>query len=76
MRGAPHPETAKRLIDYLTSTEVEAALISGGSGYLPLRSDTAASKLAPPARRMHVPLDQWYDQLEPSSQWTKEHFQP
>lgn len=76
VRGAPHPETARKLIDYLTSAEVEAALVSGGSGYLPIRKGARPSKLAPPARRMHVPLNQWYDQLEPSSQWTKQHFQP
>ena len=75
VRGAPHPAAARKLIDYLTSREVEASLTSSNSGYLPVRDD-AAAKLQPPARRMHVPLDAWFDELEPSSRWTQQHFQP
>lgn len=76
VRGAPHPEAARKLIDYLTGREVETALTAGNSGYLPVREDAQASKLKPPSRRMRVPLDVWLDELEPSSRWTQAHFTP
>src|SRR5205807_8622228 len=34
--GAPNPENARRLIDYLLSPEVEAALAAGPSHQIPL----------------------------------------
>lgn len=37
IRGAPHPEQAKRLIDYLLSREVEEALAKGRPRQIPLR---------------------------------------
>lgn len=74
--GAPHPEAARKLIDYLTSREVETALTSGNSGYLPVRQNAEAPKLEPPSRRMQVPLEEWLDELEPSSRWTQDHFTP
>lgn len=39
LKGAPHPEAAKKLIDYLLSEEVECALAKSGSGQAPLRID-------------------------------------
>lgn len=38
VKKAPHPETARRLIDYLLSREVEAALARARSRQIPLRS--------------------------------------
>ncbi|HUY92711.1 MAG TPA: extracellular solute-binding protein [Pirellulales bacterium] len=76
VRGAPHPEAARKLIDYLTSRDVGTALTAGNSGYLPVREGAVAAKLKLPPRRMQVPLDKWFDELEPSSLWTQEHFQP
>jgi iron(III) transport system substrate-binding protein len=37
--GAPHPEAARRLIDFLLSHEVEAQLAAGDSAQIPLRPD-------------------------------------
>lgn len=36
IRGAPHPEAAEQLADYLLSPEIEAALATGPSGQIPL----------------------------------------
>jgi len=38
VKGAPHPEAARRLIDFLLSTEVEAMLAAGPSAQIPVRS--------------------------------------
>jgi iron(III) transport system substrate-binding protein len=37
--GAPHPDAARRLIDYLLSHEVEQQLAAGSSAQIPLRPD-------------------------------------
>jgi iron(III) transport system substrate-binding protein len=36
IRGGPHPDAARRLVDYLLSAEVEAKLASGPSAQIPL----------------------------------------
>lgn len=36
LRGAPHPESAKKLIDYLVTPEVERRLAAGASAQIPL----------------------------------------
>ena len=36
VRGGPHPENAKKLIDYLLSPEVEQKLAAGRSAQIPL----------------------------------------
>jgi len=40
IRGAPHPEAARKLINYLLSPEVEARLAAGPSGQIPLNPRT------------------------------------
>jgi len=42
MKDCPHPETGKRLIDYLLSPEVEARLAEGPSAQIPLNPATTA----------------------------------
>jgi iron(III) transport system substrate-binding protein len=37
VKGGPHPEHGRRLVDYLLSDEVEALLAKGGARQLPLR---------------------------------------
>lgn len=79
VQGAPHQETAKRLIDYLVSRHVEAALTADGKGYLPVRRDAPQPKFmshASPLKSMSVSSAAIYDQLEESSRWTLEHFHP
>jgi iron(III) transport system substrate-binding protein len=41
VKGAPHPEAARRLIDYLLSHEVERMLAEGPSGQIPVRAAVA-----------------------------------
>ncbi len=77
VRGAPHPDAARKLIDYLVGPEVEAELARGRAGFIPVRPDApagkAVSQLGPP-RPMDLSRQSLLEQLEPSSQWTKEHF--
>jgi iron(III) transport system substrate-binding protein len=40
MKGAPHPEAARRLADLILSPEVEAALAQGPSAQVPLLNGT------------------------------------
>ncbi|HWB12171.1 MAG TPA: extracellular solute-binding protein [Pirellulales bacterium] len=79
VRGAPHGEAARRLIDYLLSRQVEAALTADGKGYLPVRPDSPQPKFvshAAPLRSMKVKYADIYEQLDSSSRWTLEHFGP
>ena len=39
VKGAPHPDAARRLVDFLCSREVEAMLAAGDSAQIPLRAD-------------------------------------
>jgi iron(III) transport system substrate-binding protein len=79
VRGAPHGEAARRLIDYLVSRKVEAALTADGKGYLPVRPDSPRPKFvehAWPLKNMQATYAAIHDELESSSQWTREHFHP
>ncbi len=42
IKGGPHPDAARRLIDFLLSAEVEAELAAGPSAQIPLNSGTQA----------------------------------
>ena len=46
LRGAPHPESGRALVDYLTSQEVETALATGRAGFLPIRSKLPAGRIS------------------------------
>ena len=79
VRGAPHPEPARRLLDYLAGPEVERRLAEGRAGFIPLRPETPAGRaleqLGPPAA-MELTPENLLQQLEPSSTWTRQHFHP
>ena len=47
IRGAPHPEEAKKLIDYLLGKEVESRLAFSESAQIPLRDDVARPAQVP-----------------------------
>jgi len=50
VKGAPHPEAAKRLIDFLVSAEVEEKLYRSDSRNMPVRAGLREKlKVAPPA---------------------------
>ena len=66
LRNAPHPEAARRLVEYLLSPGVERRLADGPSGQIPLQSSVARpAKLGLPAnlKTMHVDFraaaDRW-----------------
>jgi iron(III) transport system substrate-binding protein len=77
IRGAPHPEAARTLIDYLVGPEVESQLAGGRAGFLPVRTDAPAGKAVAQLglpRPIELSRQSLLEQLEPSSQWTREHF--
>jgi iron(III) transport system substrate-binding protein len=43
VKGSPHPEAARQLVDFLLSASVEQMLADGGSAQIPVRSDVKAS---------------------------------
>jgi iron(III) transport system substrate-binding protein len=47
IKGAPHPEAAKALIDHLLSRETEAQLAACGSRQMPVRADVARPEGVP-----------------------------
>lgn len=58
VRGAPHPDAARKLIDYLLSGQVEAALAAGASAQIPLRTDTDIAVRVETPRTVHaMPVD-------------------
>lgn len=77
IKGAPHPAEGQRLIDYLTSREVEHELVSGAGHYMPIRGAGRGSRLDSQRRRlklMEVSHGQLLEALEPSSRWTSAHL--
>jgi iron(III) transport system substrate-binding protein len=45
LKGCPHPVEARRLVEYLLASDVEARLAQGPSGQIPLRKGVDAGKL-------------------------------
>ncbi|MBI3463172.1 MAG: ABC transporter substrate-binding protein, partial [Planctomycetes bacterium] len=79
IKRAPHPATAKRLVDYLVGSEVESQLVRGRAGYMPIRPHATGDEIVSDKqaiRAMKVSYASLLEQLEPSSRWTREHFHP
>jgi iron(III) transport system substrate-binding protein len=77
VRGAPNPTGAQRLIDYLLSREVEAALARSESKQMPVRDGVPPPPGVPrlgELRWMTVHPNDVAKQLPPSSAWLKEEF--
>ena len=75
--GAPHPDEAKRLIDYLLSPEVEAKLAASDSAQMPVREGVAGPPDMPGLSEllgMDVRPDDVAEQMPVSSQWLKAVF--
>lgn len=77
VRGGPHPNEGRRLIDYLLSREVEAKLARSGSRQMPVRDTVSVPPDMSPLRdvrgmKVH-PIDV-AQQMEPSSAWLKASF--
>ncbi|MBI3267649.1 MAG: extracellular solute-binding protein [Planctomycetes bacterium] len=73
VRGAPHPESARRLIDYLLSREVEAELARSRSRQMPVRDVECPAgvrrigdvrALAVDAAALPAALDRWAPLLD------------
>jgi iron(III) transport system substrate-binding protein len=77
INDAPHPQAAKRLIDFLLSPEVEAKLANCSSRQIPVR-DTVTVPTDTPwmrgIRGMDVELSDVAGQMTASSTWLKEVF--
>jgi iron(III) transport system substrate-binding protein len=58
IRGGPHGEAARRLLDFLLSPEVEAQLSRGASGQIPLHPRaTTRSRVLPPGELRVMEVD-------------------
>jgi len=58
VKGCPHPEAARKLIDHLLSDEVEARLAEGESAQIPLGSRVATKvRVETPATVKAMPVD-------------------
>lgn len=54
LKGGPHPENAKRLIDYLLSAEVEAQLAASPAAQMPLGTDVTTPEDVPAVASLKV----------------------
>lgn len=75
VRGGPNPETAQKLIDYLLSPEVEAALAKARSAQIPLRAGVARPEWIPATiRTIEAPWPAITDQFGPARTYLKTTF--
>jgi iron(III) transport system substrate-binding protein len=54
LKGAPHPEAARALADFLLSPEVEGALATGPSAQIPLLSSTSVAARVETPKTVHA----------------------
>jgi iron(III) transport system substrate-binding protein len=77
VRGGPHPEEGKRLVDFILSEEVEGRLAAAKGGQIPLRSSVPRPERVPDIaelRLMDVDFEAVADQLETSAAFLRELF--
>jgi iron(III) transport system substrate-binding protein len=77
IKDSPNPEAAEKLVDYLLSPEVEAALAAGPSAQIPLRPGVAASprvKTPPEIRAMEVDWAAAADKWDTAAEFLKTEF--
>jgi iron(III) transport system substrate-binding protein len=76
IRGAPHENEARNLVDYLVSRRVETKLTAPGTGYYAVRTSSGdqSESAAPQITQFDVSFAEIYEQLAPSSAWVEEHF--
>lgn len=78
LKGSPHPEAAKKLIDYLLSAEVEAQLAQMRSIQIPLKPGVPPPPSIPSLgsiKSMQVSWPEVAAQLEPAMKFLQENFQ-
>jgi iron(III) transport system substrate-binding protein len=77
IKGSPHPEQSRRLIDYLFSAEVESRLAEGRSAQFPLHADAPSlPRVAPdePTKWMDVDFNSAADRWETAAKFLSEEF--
>lgn len=76
VRGAPHGEAGRRLIDHLLSADVERRLLEAGAAQVPVRTigGAAAAKPAAAATPMHVSFEEIAQHLDRSTRFSQELF--
>jgi iron(III) transport system substrate-binding protein len=77
VKGCPHPEAARALLDYVLSRDVEKALAGSGSRQIPLRDGVPAPADMPPYKEltvMNVAPAGVADKIAVSSVWVQQNF--
>jgi iron(III) transport system substrate-binding protein len=77
IKGGPNPAAARRLVDYLLSTEVEAKLAAGPSAQIPLNSATAVkARVATPQtiKAMSVDFEKAADEWDTAAKFLRAMF--
>lgn len=77
VRGGPHPEAGKRLVDFILSEEVEGRLAAAKGGQIPLRPSVPRPENVPDLaelRLMEVDFEDVADHLEASAAFLRELF--
>lgn len=77
IRGAPHEATAKRLIDFLLSPEIEELLAKSEAANIPVRKNLQPPERVPPLeslRTMAVDFERMADELQPMAEFAQNVF--
>ena len=76
LKGSPHPESARRLLDYLLSADVETRLARGTSAQFPLHRDVVERPAIQPneVRWMDVDFQAAADAWEQAAEFLRQEF--
>jgi iron(III) transport system substrate-binding protein len=77
IKGCPNPQSARRLVDYLLSAEVEAKLAAGRSAQIPLNPEVEADvRVETPKtiRPMQIDFDQAAEKWDTAAEFIRDEF--
>jgi iron(III) transport system substrate-binding protein len=77
MKGCPHPDSARRLVDYLLSPPVETKLAAGPSAQIPLNEAvTSTTRIETPrtVRPMQIDFAEAVNQWDAAAEFLKDRF--
>jgi iron(III) transport system substrate-binding protein len=77
IKGGPHPDSARRLVDYLLSPEVEAKLAAGPSAQIPLNPSVEARlRVQTPqtVKPMQVDFEQAAEKWDAAAKFLRDEF--
>jgi iron(III) transport system substrate-binding protein len=77
IKGGPHPDSARRLVDYLLSPEVEAKLAAGPSAQIPLNPNVKAKlRVQTPqtVKPMQVDFEQAAEKWDAAAEFLRDEF--